>query len=138
MELFFENGVVGNRWLRNQMSGLMRDAQPGPRRLTPPVDVIEDKDGYRFHFEMAGLKNDSITVRVEDGKLIVEAERKRPEWPREASVRMAERAWGQLRRVFELPKDASAERVSASYRDGVLEVVVEKRPETKPVKIQIN
>ena len=33
---------------------------------------------------------------------------------------------------------AIAERVRANYRDGVLEVTVEKRPETRPVKIQIN
>lgn len=138
MELFFEHGVVGNPWLRSQMNQLMREFQSAPRRLTPPTDVIEDRDGYRFHFEMAGLKNDSIEVRVEDGKLIVEAERRRPEWPREAAVRVAERAWGHLRRAFELPKDASPDRVSANYRDGVLEVTVEKRPETRPVKIQIN
>jgi HSP20 family molecular chaperone IbpA len=37
-----------------------------------------------------------------------------------------------------LPEDASADRVRAAYEDGVLEVTVEKRPESKPVKIQVN
>ncbi|MBE3604344.1 Hsp20/alpha crystallin family protein [bacterium] len=138
MELYFENCIGGERWMRNRMNGMTREFQPAPRRLSPPVDVVEDAEGYRFYFEMPGLKSESIDVRVEEGKLIVEAERRRPELPNGAALRFAERAWGQLRRAFELPKDASAERVRANYRDGVLEVTIEKRPEAKPVKIQIN
>jgi HSP20 family protein len=138
MELYYENGVGGSRWMRTRMNELMRELQPAPRRLSPPVDVVEDQEGYRFYFEMPGLSNESIDVRVEEGKLIVEAERRRPELPNGASLRIAERAWGGIRRAFELPKDASNERVRANYRDGVLEVTVEKRPEAKPVKIQIN
>ncbi len=138
MELYIENGVGGSRWMRNRMNEVMREFQPAARRLSAPVDVVEDQEGYRFYFEMPGLKNETIDVRVEEGKLIVEAERRRPELPNGASLRLAERTWGQIRRAFELPKDASAERIRANYRDGVLEVTVEKRPETKPVKIQIN
>jgi HSP20 family protein len=43
-----------------------------------------------------------------------------------------------IRRTFQLPNDASHDRIHANYKDGVLEVTVEKRPEAKPVKIQIN
>ena len=43
-----------------------------------------------------------------------------------------------MRRVFELPKDASHDSVRAAYKDGVLDVTIDKRPESKPVKIQIN
>ena len=57
---------------------------------------------------------------------------------RDATVHFSERGYGQLRRVFELPKDASHESVRAAYKDGVLDVTVDKRPESKPVKIQIN
>lgn len=43
-----------------------------------------------------------------------------------------------MRRAFELPNDASHDKIQASYRDGVLEVTVEKRPESKSAKIQVN
>jgi HSP20 family protein len=108
------------------------------RRAAPAADVIEDADGYRFYFEVPGLAPDSIDVRVEEGRLVVEAERKRPEWPREATVHVAERVYGKLSRMFDLPEDASREGVAASYRDGVLEVAVAKKAEAKPVKIKVN
>jgi len=85
-----------------------------------------------------GLKNESIDVRVENGNLILAAERKRPEWSKETRVHMSERAYGAIRRSFTLPEDAAQDRVNAGYKDGVLEVKVEKRPEAKPVKIQVN
>jgi HSP20 family protein len=106
--------------------------------MVPPVDVIEDKDAYHFYFEMPGLTSNSIDARFEDGHLVVEAERTWPEWPRETRVRVAERGYGKIHRAFELPNDASRDRIEASYKDGVLEVTVEKKPESKSAKILIN
>jgi HSP20 family protein len=122
------------------MNGLFKDFQPQTRHSTirPAVDVVEDKDGYHFYFDMPGLNNDSVDLRVEDGTLIMTAQRKRPEWSKEAEVHFSERHYGPIRRSFALPKDASHEQIRASYKDGVLEVTVEKRPEARPVKIQIN
>jgi HSP20 family molecular chaperone IbpA len=48
------------------------------------------------------------------------------------------RGYGTIRRAFQLPNDASHDKIEASYKDGVLEVTVEKKPEAKSAKIQIN
>ncbi len=119
-----------------QFAGAYQDMPPVDIR--PPVDVVEDKDAYHFYFEMPGLKNEALEARVEDGRLMVAAERKRPEWTKETEVHLAERGYGTIRRAFELPKDASHDKIQAGYKDGVLEVTVEKKPETKPAKILIN
>jgi HSP20 family protein len=87
---------------------------------------------------MPGLTSKSIDARFEDGHLVVEAERTRPEWPQETEVHIAERGYGTIRRAFELPKDASQDKVGASYKDGVLEVIAEKRAESKPARILVN
>jgi HSP20 family protein len=139
MEVRFENGWAGRGWLFDPCTvGWFRQSDTTARHMVPPVDVIEDKDAYHFYFEMPGLTNKSIDARFEDGHLVVEAERKRPEWPQETEVHIAERGYGTIRRAFELPKDASQDKVGASYKDGVLEVTAEKRPESKPAKILIN
>ncbi|MGH7225679.1 MAG: Hsp20/alpha crystallin family protein, partial [Gemmataceae bacterium] len=93
---------------------------------------------YHLYFEMPGLTNDAFDVKVENGALIVAAERKRPEWSDDTQVHVSERSYGTIRRAFELPEDASTDKVQAAYHDGMLEVTVEKRPEAKPVKIQVN
>jgi HSP20 family protein len=140
MDIRYESAFPNNGWLFDRMNGLFKDFQPQVQRanIRPAVDVVEDKDGYHFYFDMPGLKNDSVDLRVEDGTLMMTAERKRPEWPKDSAVHFSERHYGSIRRSFELPKDASHDRINASYKDGVLEVTVEKRPDARPVKIQVN
>ena len=139
MEVWFENGWSGRSWVFDpRTAGLFQQSDATPRHMVPSVDVIEDKDAYHFYFEMPGLTNESIDARVEDGHLLVAAERTRPEWPQETKVRVAERGYGKLHRAFELPKDASHEKIEAAYKDGVLEVTIEKKLESKSAKILIN
>lgn len=80
-------------------------------------------------------------MQVENDQLTVAAERKRPEWPRETEVHIAERGYGPIRRAFRLPLSASRDGIRAAYtdgilKDGVLELTVDKRPESKPVKVR--
>ena len=49
-----------------------------------------------------------------------------------------ERSYGTIRRAFTMPDDASADGIKATYRDGVLEVTVAKKPESKPTRIKVN
>ncbi len=138
MEVRMTDGFLPNGSLLARWQSLWDDVPAAPTRpMAPVADVIEDVEGYRFYFEMPGLKSDAIDVRIEDGRLVIEAERKRPEWPREAEVHLSEWAYGALRREFRLPEDADHQAVAATYRDGVLEVKVPKRPESKPRKVKV-
>jgi HSP20 family protein len=139
MELRLHNGWAHRGWLFDpRVQNLFWEFDATNKHIVPPADVIEDKDAYHFYFELPGLKKESLDARVEGGRLLVMAERQRPEWPLETEVHIAERSYGTLRRAFELPKDASHENLEATYKDGVLKVTVEKRPESKPSKILIN
>jgi HSP20 family protein len=138
MELWIDSKWDGDGFWRHPLPALLRETE---RRLedeiVPAADVIEDAEGYRFYFEMPGLTGDSIDVRVEDESLVVEAERKQPEWPKDAGIHRAERRYGKICRSFRLPEHANAEEVHAAYRDGVLEVKVGKLPEAKPVRVKV-
>ena len=133
------NGVTPHNSLFNHFNALWNELdRPTERTTHPRTDIVENADGYHFYFEMPGLKADSVDVQVEDGRLIVQAERPRPEWAKDASIHLAERTYGQLRRAFKLPEDASSDGIGAAYKDGVLEVTVPKKPESKPLKIKVN
>jgi HSP20 family protein len=139
MELLFENGWTGNPgWLFNRMNGVLREMNGSSRWISPKTDVVEEKDAYHFYFEMPGLSNDAFDVNVESGALRITAERKRPERSSDVHTHVSERDYGTIRRAFELPEDACPDKVQATYKDGILTVTVEKRPESKPVKIQVN
>lgn len=124
MDVRFENGWTGEGLgvFDRRTLGWFRESNAAARHVVPSVDVIEDKDGYHFYFEMPGLTNESIDARVENSRLLIAAERKRPEWPQESEVRITERGYGSIHRAFERPSDASREGIEANYKDGVLEV----------------
>ena len=130
------NGYTPNDSLLRHWNVLWNEFEPS-RKASPTADVVEDADGYHFYFEMAGIKSDSVDARVEDGSLVIEAERKRPEWAKDAEVHLSERTYGTMRRAFTMPEDASHDGIKAAYKDGVLEVTVPKRPESKPFKIKV-
>lgn len=140
MELRVMNGYTPGGLLHRPWNRLWEEIEKGTSAsasFAPRADVTEDAEGYHFYFEMPGLKSDSVDVRVEEQSLVVDAERKRPERPEGTSVHVAERTYGKFHRAFTLPEDALHENIRASYRDGILEVTVPKRPEAKPVKIKV-
>ena len=106
-------------------------------RGSPPVDVVEDQDGYRFSVELPGLKSDSLEVKVEDETLVIDAERNEPAWAKDAQVHRAERRYGHIHRAFRLPGDVGHDAIKAAYKDGVLDVTIAKRPETKAVRVEV-
>src|SRR6266481_7229392 len=98
------NGFTPNDSLLRHWNVLWNELEPA-RKSAPGAHVVEDADSYHFYFDMAGIKSESIDVRVEDGNLIVEAERKRPEWSQDAKVHLSERAFCPMRRAFAMPED---------------------------------
>ncbi len=129
-------------WVSRQLTSFWNDFNrihngAVERESVPTADVVEDREGYHFCFEMPGLKADTLEVKVEDGSLTIEAERVRPTWPEGSHVHLAERAYGKIGRVFRMPEDANPEGIDATYRDGILVVNVPKKPESKPRKITV-
>jgi HSP20 family protein len=138
MDMLFDNGVVHGGWLFDRAhngfsNGMVSDLE----RISPPVDVVEDNDGYRFTIEVPGLKADSLEVKVEDETLVINAERNERAWAKDARVLRAERHYGRIHRAFRLPGDAGHDAIKATYKDGVLEVTIAKRPEAKAVKVEV-
>ena len=114
MELVFENGWNGNGWMLDRLASFRQaaDAATDPNTRAR-ADVVEDKDAYHFYVEMPGIKVGSIDVQVEDDQLIVEAERKRPEWPQQTQVHLAEREYSPIKRAFRLPLNARRDGIRA-------------------------
>jgi len=138
MDVLFDNSVVNSGWLFDHVHNpLFNGMESEFERITPPVDVVEDNDGYRFTIELPGLKADSLEVKVEDETLVINAERTERAWAKDARVHRAECHYGRIHRAFRLPGDVAHDAIKATYKDGVLEVAIAKRPEAKAVKVEV-
>jgi HSP20 family protein len=87
-----------------------------------------------------GLDPEKIEVSVDKGLLTLTGERvlETPADSKKAAVYARERFAGPFKRVVSLPEDVDTTKVDASYRNGVLKIIVPKRASRKPRRIEIN
>src|SRR5690242_13865081 len=107
MEVRFNDGWMNrpnHQWFLDRVNELMAPHRPMSGHDTPPADVIESEEGYHFYFEMPGVKTESISVKLEDGALTVEAESKRPEFSGQTTAHRSERHYPKFHRAFRLPE----------------------------------
>lgn len=104
----------------------------------PPLDFYEDKDGFVATTELPGMKKEDIAVSLEDGVLSISGERKTEETSKDAEVYRSERTFGRFLRTVALPSAVAADKVKASYKDGVLTIHLPKTEEAKPKQIDVS
>ncbi|HEX2120909.1 MAG TPA: Hsp20/alpha crystallin family protein [Thermoanaerobaculia bacterium] len=102
----------------------------------PPVDVAETQEKILVRAEVPGMKQEDIQIEFENGLLTIRGERK-IEKSDGVTWHRVERIYGNFSRSFTLPRSVDPEKITAGYRDGILEIEVPKRDEAKPKQIRI-
>jgi HSP20 family protein len=105
---------------------------------SPALDVSDDKDNLVVKVELPGLKRDEINLSLHDGVLTISGERKRESEKEEGESFRSERYFGKFQRSVTLPTAVDANKVNASYKDGVLTVELPKAEEAKPKQIAVS
>ena len=95
------------------------------------VDLYEDKDNAYVRAELPGVNREDINVEAADGTLTITAARKTP--AREGQPEQS----SSFSRSVTLPEQIQADKIAATYENGVLTVTLPKREETKPKKISV-
>ncbi len=120
--------------LENEMDRLFQSSLgdftgSAPTRRVP-VDLYEDKDNTYVRAELPGINRADINIELVDGYLNLHAARKTKVGEREDTVALA--------RSVSVPDAAvQADKISATYENGVLTVTLPKREETKPRKVTV-
>jgi HSP20 family protein len=129
--------------LENEMGRLFHGLAAGssqgetPTIWSPRVDIEESKEGYVVKAELPGIKLEDIKITVADNQLVIRGEKRREVEKDDTAYHRVERVYGAFERVFTLTKAVAADKIEATYRDGVLEVRVPKAEEAKAREIQI-
>lgn len=103
----------------------------------PPVDIFERQDHLVIRAEVPGVQKEDMDVRIENGVLTLHSERKQETDVTEENAHRMERLYGAFTRSFALPTTVDATKVTATYKDGVLEVTVPKAETAKPKMVEI-
>lgn len=110
----------------------------GVREVWALCDVEENENRYLLSFDMPGVAKDDIHIEWNDGRLIVSGERAETQSEENKTYVLSERYRGKFQRAFMLPQAVDADRVEASYKDGVLRLVIPKAESAKPRRIKIS
>ncbi|KRB08303.1 Hsp20/alpha crystallin family protein [Lysobacter sp. Root690] len=102
----------------------------------PLVDIQEENDKFVIFADLPGVDPKQIDVQMEKGILTIRGERRLDSRQSQTFAR-TERQHGTFHRRFALPDSADPDGISASGSNGVLEIVIPKRPETTPRRIPV-
>lgn len=109
----------------------------GASTWMPPVDLYETDEAFVLKAELPGLTKDDLHLEVHDRTLTVRGERKQEAEISEDRYHRRERTYGSFQRVFTLPTPIDAEKVQASFKDGMLELRLPKHEAAKPRRIAV-
>ncbi|MCU0611407.1 MAG: Hsp20/alpha crystallin family protein [Candidatus Eisenbacteria bacterium] len=105
----------------------------------PKVDIHETEDGFVVEAELPGLTKEDIRLSVHESTLTVEGEKRlEREEKKGKNWHRQERTYGKFQRVFTLPRAVDPERISATFRDGVLVIELPKSEAARPKEIPIS
>src|SRR4051794_13304544 len=123
----------------DRLNRMFEDFYGNVRGWVPAVDIYET-NGHEFVIkaELPEMKREDINVTFEHNTLTLSGERKASFEDDNGTYHRSERASGKFTRSFTLPATVDAQRVSASYKDGVLTVRVPQREEAKPKQIDVS
>ncbi len=127
------------RRMQERMSRLLEefDRFAFEREITAPLDIIDEGDRFRIVVDLPGFNKEDINVYVENGDLVIKAERKEEKEEEGRNFIRKERKYGEVYRRVSLPSEVDIDKISAKYNNGVLEIIIPKvEKEKKVIKIE--
>ena len=106
-------------------------------RFAPDFDIKETKDAYVLKADLPGVHVEDLEVHIAGNRLKIAGRRAAEEKKEGEAFYALERMYGSFSRVFTFPEGADPDRVQAELQDGILTLVVPKRPEEKTRQVTV-
>ncbi len=117
--------------------GQVEDGNVATSDWIPAVDIRDEPNRFVILADVPGVDVKDIEVQMENGMLSIRGERKHEVKEDQEGYKRVERTRGTFYRRFTLPDTADADKVAATCKNGVLEVVIPKQEKVKPRRISI-
>jgi HSP20 family protein len=98
---------------------------------TPAVDIVEKDKEFEITAELPGLDEKNVEVKFADGFLTIKGEKREEKEEKKKDYYLSERRFGSFQRSFQVPDSVDPDKISASFKNGVLTVTLPKSPEAQ-------
>jgi HSP20 family protein len=107
------------------------------RNWIPAFDISENDKEYTLTAEMPGIDAKDLDITISDGILTVKGEKKREKEDKGENYHRVERSYGSFQRSFHIPEKVKTEKVDATFKDGILKLILEKDEKSETKKITV-
>ncbi len=97
----------------------------------PKVNIKETADDFMVEMAVPGLKKSDFHIDIEHQVLCISTERKDENQQKEDNYTLREFGYSSFKRTFTLPESVNEDKIKASYKDGILGIVLPKKEEAK-------
>lgn len=97
----------------------------------PSVNIIENENDFKIEFAAPGVKKEEFNIKLENQVLTVSREVKEEKEEKKENYTRREFVFGSFSRSFTLPKNVKFEDIKADYNEGILQMTLPKKEETK-------
>lgn len=103
----------------------------------PGIEMYDRKGEIVARVELPGVDKKDIDLKIDKDTLTIKGESKKGEEVKEEDYYLSELTYGSFSRTIGLPAEVDSEKAKATFKDGILEIVMPKREEAKAKEIKI-
>lgn len=103
--------------------------------FVPGIEISETENQFHVTVELPGMTKEDIDVSLDNSRLTISGERKFEDKEEGKTYHRVETSYGSFNRSFQLPDNVNESSISATYKDGLLNITIDK--DTQKVKKQI-
>ena len=103
----------------------------------PQVETFRKEDKLVVRADLPGMPKDNVNIEVDDDVLVISGERSDETRDDRDDYYRSERSYGRFFRAIQLPEGVDADKIDATFKDGVLEVTIPTPKVTTPKNRQI-
>lgn len=101
----------------------------------PAIDFVEGDKAFEIHAELPGMDQKDVDLKVAGGVLTIKGEKHDEREEKKPDFHLRERRFGSFERSLRIPEGVEADKIAASFKKGVLTIVLPKTVEAqKPAK----
>ncbi len=121
--------VVDGFFGKDMLSNFFDDYQTGI--CIPAVNIIEGKDNFRIEVAAPGLDKNDFSIDVKNNVLFISSEKREENEVKDEKIMRREFSYSSFNRSFSLPNTVDSDKITATHKDGVLNILIPKKEEAK-------
>ena len=129
MDRMFGDFGLGRSWMSPRPGSWLRSPSREWQTWAPDIEVFHRNSELVVRADLPGLSRDDIKIDATDHGITIQGERKREHEEEREGLYRSERSYGRFYRMIPLPEGAMIDQAKASFKDGVLEIVMPAPPE---------